>query len=200
MLSTTEIRWFFEEALPEEMQEWFEHFSPEDLPPRTDYYLNMEESAGVGIKLREGNIQIKPIKAERGARQFLENVEGNVSQYEKWSFPVTSNEEWPEMIRKPDVWIPAIKIRKLLRFTLGGGYPNKIGMEELVDEGCEVELSKVEVVDRTFWSLAFEAHGSTAQANLEKTVDEIFRNKACPIRLVKEKSFGYTHLIRDIQV
>lgn len=200
MLSTTEVRWFFEEAFPENVQEWFEYFDPKDLPPRTDYYLNMADSAGVGIKLREGQIQIKPKKADLGTYRFLENVEGNISQYEKWSFPVTSNEEWPEMIRRPDIWIPTIKIRKLLRYTLEGGYPDKIGMEEQVSEGCEVELSKVEVVDRTFWSLAFEAHGSNAQAHVEKTVNEVFRNKKCPITLVKEKSFGYTHLICDIQV
>lgn len=199
MLTTVEVRWFFQEPLPEDIQNWFQFFEPEDLSPRTDYYLNMKDSAGVGIKLREGNIQIKPKKEDVGTRMFLKNVEGNIARHEKWSFPVTSNEEWAEMIKKPEIWVPVNKIRKLIRYTLEGGFPDKTGMEEQVDEGCEVELSRVEVLDKPYWSLAFEAHGASAKSNLEKTVQEIFRKNTCPISLDKEKSFGYTQLICDIQ-
>lgn len=198
MLTTFEVRWFYTGPLPEAIQEWFEYFEPADQPPRTDYYLNMKDSAGVSIKLREGSIQIKPEKENFGVHSFLKDVGGVVKHYEKWSFPVTSNAEWAEMIRKPDIWVPVNKIRKLLRFTLEGGFPDSIGKEEQPDEGCEVELSKVDVVDESYWSLAFEAHGSDAKGNLGKTINELFHNKSCPVPLSEENSFGYTRLISDI--
>lgn len=200
MFSSTEVRWFFEEGLPHNISEWFELFDPEYQDPRTDYYLNFTEKAQLGIKLRENNIQIKPKKEDLGIISFLEKVEGHVWHYEKWSFPVVTNEEWTELVARPDVWVPVKKIRKIMRYTLEGGFPDRIAMDEQTNEGCEVELSEVEVMDREFWSLAFEAFGTTAEANLQKAVREIFERHSCPVSFPKEKSLGYARLIHDIQV
>lgn len=197
MFSSTEVRWFFNESLPEAVSDWFDLFDPVIQPPRTDYYLKNTDNARMGIKLREGQIQIKCLVAKKGV-QYYANAVGKVSQYEKWSFPVVSNEEWSALVARPDVWIPTKKERKMLRYTLGGGFPDRIEMDERIQEGCEVELSKIELIDKTYWSLAFEAFGPSAEMNLEKTTREIFESKTSPIFFDEENSLGYARLIHDI--
>ena len=86
----------------------------------------------------------------------------------------------------------------MLRYTLGGGFPDRIEMDERIQEGCEVELSKIELIDKTYWSLAFEAFGPSAEMNLEKTTREIFESKTSPIFFDEENSLGYARLIHDI--
>lgn len=199
MFSSTEVRWFFEGPYPEEVTLWFEEFDPVSQAPRTDYYLSNTDNARMGIKLREGQIQIKCMMADLGVHYYA-NAAGKVARYEKWSFPVVSNEEWSALVVRPDVWIPVIKERKMLRFTLGGGFPDRIGMDERVEEGCEVELSQIEIMDKTFWSLAFEAFGPSAEINLEKTTRDIFESKTAPIFFDEENSLGYARLIHDINI
>ncbi|MBL6447392.1 hypothetical protein JMN32_13820 [Fulvivirga sp. 29W222] len=198
MLSSTEVRWFFEGALPKAMSDWFNFFEPFFQAPRTDYYLSNTDQARMGIKLREGQIQIKCLTAEMG-EEYYANATGKVARYEKWNFPVVSNEEWGTLVARPEVWLPVKKERKMLRFTLGGGFPDRVDKDEIVENGCEVELSEIEIIDKTFWSLAFEAFGSLADMNLQKTTHDIFEKKVCPIFLDKENSFGYARLIHDIQ-
>lgn len=198
MFSSTEVRWFFNEPLPQALSRWFALFDPISQAPRTDYYLNFTDNADIGIKLREEQIQIKHVVADLGVQHFT-NAEGQVIKYEKWSFPVVSNSEWATLVNRPDVWVPVKKIRQMLKFTLGGGYPNKVRMDEPLDNGCEVELSKVEVKDKEYWSLAFEAFGSSAELNLQKTIREIFESKSCPFYFEGKKSLGYARLIHDIK-
>lgn len=199
MFPSTEVRWFIKGALPEKVSAWFEFFDPEPQDPRQDYYLNTRESVKYGIKLREENIQIKTQIADLGLFAVLQDIEGQMAKYEKWSFPVTSNEEWASLIERPDVWVPVKKMRQMIRFTLEGGFPDKIEMEERVENGCEVELSTLEVIDKAYWSLAFEAFGKTADVNLEKTLSHIFESRSCPLSLSKERSFGYAQLIYDLE-
>ena len=199
MFATTEVRWFYEGKLPDPVADWFYHFNPVIQQPRTDYYLNFTERARVGIKLREENIQIKTRISAFESLRYLLNVAGEAAKYERWSFPVVGNEEWITLINRPDVWIPVKKMRRMMRFTLDGGYPDQIEMEESADNGCEVELSQVEVTGKAYWSLAFESFGPTAEVNLEKTVWDIFENQACPVSFEKERSFGYARLIHEMK-
>lgn len=195
MTPSTEVRWFFEATIPKSVSDWFDLFHAEEEDPRTDYYLNHTGTARLGIKLREENIQIKTHIANLALPELMEIVEGQVAKYEKWNFPVISNEEWSTLIQRPEVWIPVKKMRKMMLFTLEGGYPDPVDMEERLEEGCEVELSQVEVMDKPYWSIAFEAFGQASDINLQKTVQEIFETHSCPASFTKEKSFGYARLI-----
>ncbi|UII22188.1 hypothetical protein [Fulvivirga ligni] len=198
MLNSVEVRWVFEGKLPEVMETWADTFQAKHQPVRTDYYFHKHDQGTLGIKLREGNIQIKPLINTLSKYSFGAH-EGQLEQYTKWSYAVEDNKEWSFMIQHPETWVEITKSRKMTRFTLEGGFPDRIEMGVNVEEGCEMELSHLSVRDQDYWTLAFEAFGTTPEENLHKVLRHIFETSEPPVTLSLENSFGYAQLIHDIQ-
>ncbi|NIV28827.1 MAG: hypothetical protein GWN58_04720, partial [Anaerolineae bacterium] len=61
MYPTLEARWFMRGSIPHEVREWFARGEPAPIhePPRMDHYLRLQRSNALGIKLREGRLEIK---------------------------------------------------------------------------------------------------------------------------------------------
>ena len=66
MLIYFELRWFYTNTVPEPVEEWFRNglgvanclpLNPE--PPRDDYYLPIEGSDSLGIKLSRKRLELK---------------------------------------------------------------------------------------------------------------------------------------------
>ena len=85
MFSTVEVRWFFNAGIPKEIQYWFDQVNslPAAQPVRTDHYLQQEENTGLGVKLREGRIEIKQRLQEFGQASFGSNVVGTIEGWSK---------------------------------------------------------------------------------------------------------------------
>jgi hypothetical protein len=60
MFPTTEVRWFTQGVIPSEVLRWFheERKAFEEQPLRVDYYLRIVEGESLGVKLREGRLEI----------------------------------------------------------------------------------------------------------------------------------------------
>ena len=63
MFPTIEVKWFFRGAVPSGIWEWIclHGHDWEKQPPRIDNYLQITEGDSLGVKLREGRIEIKQL-------------------------------------------------------------------------------------------------------------------------------------------
>ena len=84
MLPTTEIRWFFAGDVPAAVGAWFGRAVPAAEPPaaRRDYYLQQAERRDdLGVKLREGRVEVKHLTGACGELRDRKSTRLNSSHY-----------------------------------------------------------------------------------------------------------------------
>lgn len=86
MLTTAELRWFNRGTLPSETSHWFDCLGEALAPPeeRVDLYLYLPGCDYLGIKLRQGRLEIKWRQAELEIVRFGDRVEGKAEKWGKW--------------------------------------------------------------------------------------------------------------------
>jgi len=194
MLKTVEARWFFPGEIPALVLNWFMAAAPtsEREPLRIDYYLKLSNQSSLGVKIREGRLEVKNRQDLIGVFQFHDNVSGKLESWTKWSLVLALKESHPaDEIR--DLWLPVAKQRRLFsysftndRWQAAGG---KLG---IMEQGCEIELSTITIESESWWTFAFEAAGNPDQ-NRSLLIDvsrKFFENQAPP-RLTLDSSFSY---------
>ncbi|MEJ2758044.1 MAG: hypothetical protein P8046_06115 [Anaerolineales bacterium] len=112
---THEIRWFVPGPLPQPIQAWFKAFGKRVVqPPRTDSYLHGLD-ATLGIKTREGSLEVKQRTAGHGDFTFHSKITGQVESWVKWSFPLATSAA-PINLDTAN-WTPVHTVRQLLLYT-----------------------------------------------------------------------------------
>jgi hypothetical protein len=202
MLITYELRWFYPGTIPEDILLWFERDcltkAVQPLEEREDLYLYLPECDYLGVKLRQGRLEVKWRKAEFGATSFGEFVEGKVEKWGKWLCCDSTEESFQrnQTVEK-GAWVNIQKVRYSQLFqVIPGLSPQPIAGNEEGENGCQVELTELTFGDNHWWSLAFEAFGedSNLMDNLERTGDRIFKSYKGP-KLLVTNSYGYPRLL-----
>lgn len=178
---TTEARWFFEGCLPDHVRLWFmknQTLSPEVAERRVDLYLRLPGVESLGVKLREGLLQLKRRREALFETEVVTALAGKLELWTKWSSPASGD----ELGASKDVenWLPVGKTRAMHRFSEEPG------------AGCDCELTELDVRERRFWTLGFEAYGAADRqlpALLQATA-EIFRD-GIPGSIERSRSMGY---------
>src|SRR5262245_61055024 len=100
-LNSREVRWFFEGSVSEHgtLKDWFETTAPVSKvgavgPPAwkgrldgtPDVYLLVPDTDDIGIKWREGELQIKGRISNAGLAAFSGGHQGAVEHWTKWSY------------------------------------------------------------------------------------------------------------------
>ncbi|MGC9333342.1 MAG: hypothetical protein ACP5JJ_04285 [Anaerolineae bacterium] len=196
MYLTAEVRWFYRGTTPRAVLDWLEQRSslPEPQPPRQDHYLWLPGNESVGIKIREGRVEVKVRLQQRGTARFGENIVGQVERWRKWSFPFSSPEADPGAWLTPTrSWITVHKARRLHRYHLArDGTLSQVTLERMPGTGCDFELSEVGVGQGTWWSVCFEAFGPAA--GLEDrlcAVAAIILAPGWPVAMEASRSLSY---------
>jgi hypothetical protein len=179
MFPTTEIRWFFKGEIPESVAKAYNK-SSNILPyyaKRVDHYLGMPENHTMGIKLREGKIELKHLTQWIGKGKFGATISGYMNDWRKWSLALA---EHPQYLSSPwkDWWIALQKERSLRLFTLNEqNGPMEISMLQNVGLGCEWELCQIYAgkTKDPWWTIALEAFGAEPNRHylLENTINKI---------------------------
>ena len=190
-LLTREVRWFGRGAIPAELQSWFDHLGEiQTQPPRVDLYLAGMD-ASVGIKLREGLLEIKPRMEDYGIQTFLAGVAGRVGGWSKWSFSLAES-DW--LGSEAAYWIPVEKVRQILYFRYGGAGEITLSLPgELPESGGGLELTAVKLSQESrWWTLGFEVIGPQEEQGeiLPRLARHAFDRQDRPM-LPAEKSFSY---------
>jgi hypothetical protein len=201
MLITAEIRWFLRGTLPEEVSRWFETVCGTTTlyPTRVDLYLALPETDAVGVKLREGLLEVKRKDGDLGLLNLHPNVAGHGNTWTKWSFPASMEEgHLGDLAPNAPGWLAVAKTRRLSTLTIS---PD--GVVDLANEGpalgraCWIELTEVRMDHDEWWSLGFEAVGpkECLQEDLERAAQHLF-GLSDPPTLTADTSFAYPHLLR----
>ena len=117
MFPTLEVRWFYQGRIPEDIRKWFARSDPAPTcePARTDYYLCLPKSNDLGIKLREGRIEIKQRVHQYGSVQFHRQATGLIEHWHKWSLPLAMTQTGLEEILVPESSWTGVRKERLLR-------------------------------------------------------------------------------------
>ncbi len=180
MLTTAELRWFYLGQLPQEISQWFQQdFLDGQLEPpeeREDLYLYSPENDYMGIKLRQGRLEIKWRKAELGVLRFGDRVEGKAEKWGKWLCEDPTSESFqPKDVVGKKSWMSVKKVRSQRQY-----------------ENCGVELTQLSVRGNNWWSFALEATGGDVSLmnNLQTVASSVFKSYRNP-KLQVQDSYSY---------
>jgi hypothetical protein len=180
--ASVETRWFFagpSERHPE-LRHWFETCrpfaasgnlaSPEwqgRAGGEPDVYLLMPGCTDMGIKWREGTLQIKGRVADLGARRFDSRHRGRVQRWIKWTYPEVPaayralfDERGGNGLQTASVH----KTRALRMISLESGVPAEVASGTVLEQGVGVEMTDLELRGERYCSIAFEAFPGDAGA------------------------------------
>lgn len=178
--SSREVRWFFNGSLQENdgLLRWFRSAEPfprlGDFPPPAleerlddapDVYLLLPGHADMGIKWREGLLQIKGRVASVGPTAYCARHEGIVERWIKWSFA-----ELPEQYRaifepgqrRRTVSVSKTRAVRLVDLQRGIADAAEVDIKTWLDCGIAAEITDLEVGGERYCTLGFEAFPDSA--------------------------------------
>ena len=162
MFPTAEVRWFCEGPAPEEARAWFRAVAgAPPLETRTDHYVRPAAPDGLGVKWREGKLEMKRLAEAVGEERFHVVVAGRVERWRKWSFPLAPG---ASLDRPAGDWVEVEKRRRVRYFAAEPAGVRPLALGERSAEACGLELGEVRVGGRVWWSVCFEAFGSDEDA------------------------------------
>jgi hypothetical protein len=205
MFPTAEVRWFFRGEVPANIWEWFHAggHEPEEQSPRVDHYLRNIDGDSLGVKLREGRIEIKQRLGGQTLVRFGKRSDGYVARWVKWSFELAeASGVVAELSGSSSRWIGIWKARKVLTFQVTDEKSIKyMSGYEGIDRGCAWEIAKVKVdgVERAWWSVGFEAFGNETELGdtLMMVVNQSFSVANAP-EFNGEQSYGYPNWLQKV--
>jgi hypothetical protein len=214
-----ETRWFFRGEVPKNIASWFGagesgRFEPE----RTDHYLEIPSCRTLGVKVREGRLELKALVGTAGVRNFADTVTAFRDTWVKWSPGGGSEQGLRELVNNPgDRWIAVRKKRCLRRFALENGEVKEMPAAAIqVVPGCHAELTAVDLVSSgeglvpseavewsradSWWSLSLESFGDPASTlgNLDRAAEYFFQDPP-PMPLPDGCSLSYPAWLAELQ-
>jgi hypothetical protein len=203
MFPTVETRWFYPGSIPSDVLTWYHYGerAPEAQPTRIDYYLRLTGHDDLGVKLREGRIEIKQRAEQYGVQQLHAHTHGLVEGWHKWSFGVSDIGNGLSDLAGPhSTWIAIRKARRLRRYLVtDAGDVTAIAGAEYASQGCNIELAEVVIHGETWWSLAFETFGPKDELHttFTRVTQHALRGSTVP-HLDAEHSYGYAQWMKTV--
>jgi hypothetical protein len=219
--STLEVRWFCPGPLAEQgsvLEEWFRSRSKHDsgsapasmawapAPPawRQDRYLVVPGHDDMGIKWREGRLEIKAREGALGDRVFAPGIEGRCERWLKWSYAGAAIERrfgglFRDRAAHGVITVEKQRLQRHLRLD-PSGVVVEVGPGDQRERGIDVELAQVHVAGTSralHWSLAFEAFPSDAPSERFVQVVGCFLEGCPALPLSAERSMSYPRWLLD---
>lgn len=178
-VSSAEARWFFPGPLPPAALDWLaagRPLTPE--PPRVDYYLLLPGLETVGVKWRQGRLEIK--RRTGPARLFRRRwLVGRQEQWVKWAWamagvaPAAVPSHFVKLreaswITPPAAWLAVSKQRYLQRWGVADGRLTAVAAQlPPPAAGCNLEWTEAQWPTQpgapTWFTLGVEAYGPPAE-------------------------------------
>ena len=176
-LASQEVRWFFEGPANqhESLKRWFETVAPIPKGPGVgspvwkvrlnddpDGYLLVPDSDDMGIKWREGELQIKGRVSSIGTQVYCERHQGKIERWVKWSYSDMPAGYKRLFVIGKETGLITASVRKTralrkVRLDTMTGKAQEVDAQTFVDRGLGFELTDLEVAGKAYCSLAFEA-------------------------------------------
>lgn len=151
---TLEIRWFARGLPPAGVVAWAEARGLTRSDAREDLYVLLPGAGTVGIKLREGRVEVKA-RTEESIPWRVHALAGHLERWAKWSQPVGVVAGWGE---GPDVHMVRVEKERWARWA----------------NGRLMEVTSIRVEGQEWWTLAVEHTDLQAQpGDLERVLQEL---------------------------
>lgn len=182
MYPSCEIRWFFS-VPPAGLIAWFAgpaRLDSPDTPGRTDHYLLVANGENIGVKLREGNVEAKHRVEALGEWAFPGiGAKGVAEHWIKWSFRLDEADSLSQRIIQEgnDNWIAVAKERLAYFYHFPeDGTIREAPISEWAPEGCQVELTRIQVKGKTYHTFGLEAFSESGnlEGNLRRGAETAF--------------------------
>ncbi len=201
LLISLELRWFLEGSLPVSLDKWFSDSLPGSLvspvDKRDDIYLFQPAVEHIGIKFREGRLEIKwrefarPYKGAHGAA-------GQVERWLKWGWADSEGPDHNDISQfgvPNGPWITIAKERRQRKYSWAKDQFIPVPAANSFDQGIVVELTALKRNGRSYSSVLVEAFapGLDAQQRLlDAAMEYLWRDFPSPLP-EPESSYGYPH-------
>ena len=185
MLTSLEMRWFYAGKLPVATSNWFgqDALGGEMQPPeeREDIYLYSLGCEYLGIKLRQGRLEIKWRNAELGVVSWG-GVEGKLEKWGKWLCEDSTKESFRPEVLEGKSWINVKKVRS----------------QRLYDD-CAIELTELNIKGNDWWTIGFETVGTEASKRnqLQNLASKVFQSYV-NLELTNNHSYGYAKWLSKV--
>ena len=170
---------------------------------RTDEYLRFPDCDTVGVKQRQGKLEVKALVAS--GRPFAlasAGVTGRMDQWVKWSFASSLHAQLEAELEQAGPWAKVVKDRFLQKYSFGSGRLLGVLPDSRPADGCNIELTRLSVkADAWDWfTLGFEAFGPSGRviAILDQAVEQFFAaHGPAPVPLTSRDSRSYPAWLAD---
>lgn len=193
MLTTDEVRWFFTGHIPMAVLDWFRDGLPiAPSPTRTDIYLPLPASLELGIKLREGRLEIKTQSGPSRQVAYPNGVSGRAARWKKEAVRSDLVSDIEARLAHPSA-LSVVKQRYLRKFALHEGKLVEVTTGSTPRQGSFIEVAQLWLDDTPSWTIALEAIGAPAplEANLPESAAYFFGRSPCPAALTLETCASY---------
>lgn len=198
MLPTVEVRWFLKLEPPARPALFSEAPNP---GTRTDWYAR--PYIGSGVKIREGNLELKLLRRSLGPSGLGSSdpggAVGKLEEWRKWTYPGHGAEGPHAEQLEDNGWIPVRKTRSVLYFSV-----TESGAEVVPERpanGCQFEWTEVDIHRQRWLTIGFEAFGNATElvTNLTQTAARVLGELPGSIRLSEEDSCSYPEWLNGIE-
>jgi hypothetical protein len=172
--------------------------------PRTDEYLLLPNCQTVGVKQREGRLEVKALVA--GPQPFAQgNVSGQIDQWVKWGLQPSAGIALPLVadLQQSGKWLSVTKRRYTQKVALEGDKLTAVSPDTFPDAGCSVELTLVDVAagQASWLTVGFEAFGETDRLRLLDRATTYFftLHGLPPLALTTRNSLSYPAWLAQLQ-
>lgn len=200
-ITSAEIRWFIKGKIPPTIFDWFIGLNDNYInqPERTDHYLLLQSDDTLGIKLREGRIEIKQRTNQIGNITPGENVAGIAEKWRKWSFELNEANQILSNELIKNEWCSVSKTRIMVNY--GISQDNIVAQKEEViyKNGCLTEITSLKIKNENWWTFGLEAYGEENRLldNLV-LISHLILNDKSNIRLTLHDSLSYPSWLKRI--
>jgi hypothetical protein len=205
LVTSLELRWFFDESLSKSVEEWFRKSLPDseisDANKRDDTYLLQPSLEDFGIKLREGKLEIK-------WREFAEphqaayGISGQIERWHKWDWSDAkgpTNEDVAAFCIPAGPWITVEKARRQRKYRWESGFV-PASPKEILSNGVAVEITELTLQTRRYSSVLIESFApelSSQRQLLMAGLEYLWRDYPKPMP-PQQCSYGYPRWLRTV--
>ncbi|MDT7827595.1 hypothetical protein RQM65_02810 [Pricia sp. S334] len=194
MIKTKEVRWFFKED-KKAIRSWFESQGMDLFHQREDLYLQLD-SENVGVKLREGLVEIKHRVGNRARGQLICDKSGYFEKYIKWSLNADEHDPTVAEILQGDMerWVSVNKARWAVLIVENNGELEQRPLTYEADCGYQIEYTKVHVYDCEWYTFGVEWFGNRLLEPDTAMMSDIIEDTT----LNMKDSLGYAEFLKRL--
>jgi hypothetical protein len=196
---SSELRWFSQEKFTD-VEYWFKQHEKKfkNEWQRSDFYIHLDGYTKLSFKIREGKAEIKTCIDNSSIFKISDTCSGVAEHWIKWSKSLSRNLQAEQILEDKNQLIELKKERLLVTYATRNN--NVVIVNESVDEGCQVELTRLSINNHLYYSFGFEAFGANEkQIDYLKSVTALVCRAACDkTTLSVTDSYSYPTLLSRI--